>query len=280
MQTTFTQTPDLAYPGMPADIGIEDDVSAVVEETGGIEPGLVVVRGLGGDRTARLPPTVSADDDAIILAHATVAGALVLGDDPAELTGVIGAGRIYPPARLDLTLSSHANFDLSTWPLILEDENGVRITENFAVPDGGNTILRTVAYVSRVIQLTQPTQSGTGGSFKLGVSADRSLGGGDVLGVSMRTQKARNDFAVTGVDKYEDETIMPVRRQGRVYVQCENAFTAGQRPLVRCIAAGAEKLGALRVGDSDSGDCFPWPGARLVSSGGAGDLGILEVKQL
>src|SRR5688572_4135058 len=97
-----------------------------------------------------------------------------------------------------------------------------------------------------------------------------------VLGVVLRTQKTRLDLSASGNEVYENQSSIPVRRKGRVWVVVENTFTAGANVYVRTVAAGAEKLGAVRT-DTDSGDAVLLAGARLMTSGGAGELGILEL---
>lgn len=277
MQTTYTSEPAVAFPGMPADSGFKDDISTIVEETGGIEPGLVVVRGTGGDNTARLPPATAADLDSIKTNIASTAG--VQNFTVADFNGAIGDDRIYPPAKISLVLSSHADWNATNATIVYEDQDGVRQTETLAIPDNGNATVTTTGYASRVISLSIPAQAGAGGTATLGTSASVTIGGADVLGVSIRTHHARRDSGVADTEVYEDETTMPVRRKGRVWVTVENAFEAGDRVFVRTVAGVGEQLGALRT-DTDAGDAVPWTGGRLMSSGSAGDLGILEVNVL
>jgi hypothetical protein len=282
MQTSYTQDPAVAYAGMPADDGFKDDLSTVVADTAGIDPGLVVVRGLEGDKTSRLIPAVAADVDGIIatpVAASAGAPVVVAAGDP-EVDGALGAGPYILPKKITVALNSHANWDASTGSITYEDQDGVQQTEALAIPDAGNVTLTTTGFARRFVSITIPIQAGTAATFTMGVSAAASVGGGDVLGVSVRTHKARSDFSASDAQKYLDEEVMPVRRKGRVWVTVENAFEAGDMPLVRGIAAGAEKLGAIRVGDTDSGDCFPWTRARLLTSGSAGALGLLEINVL
>ena len=281
MQLTYSQDPSAAYPGTPADDGFKDDVRFVVEETNGIEPGLVVMRGTGGAKTARLPPAVAADVDAIATTTATAASPQTL-DDSGELDGTIGLGLISPPSKISLIMDSDTDWDATTATIVYRDENGVQQTESLAIPDGGNATVKTVGYASYVESLVIPAQTGTGGSFTVGIGGvdDRTLAGGDVLGVAVRQHKARLDNSASDAELHEDESVMPVRRKGRIWVTVENAFAAGDRPLVRVVATGSEDLGAIRVDDDDSNDCIPWSGARLMSSGSAGELGLLEVNVL
>lgn len=99
----------------------------------------------------------------------------------------------------------------------------------------------------------------------------------DVLGVSIRTHKARSDGALVDNEVYEDDTPMPVRRRGRVYVTVEDAFVAGQQAYARHTAgAGGSDPGAFRT-DDDTATASVVNGARFMSSGGAGEIGVLEV---
>jgi hypothetical protein len=279
-QTVFTANPPVAYPGMPADSGFTDDISAIVDEADGIEPGLVVFR--GGTRLERpplaiLPPeaAAAADVDAIKTNIGSTAG--VQSFTTADFNGAVGAGRISPPAKIDLVLSSHADWDATNATLVYEDEHGVRQTETLAIPNGGNATVSSTGYASKVISLSIPAQSGTGGTATLGTSASKSFSGGDILGIAVRTHHTRLDLSSSGNEVYEDATSIPVRRRGRIWVEVENAFEAGDRPLVRLTATGAEKQGAIRVGDTDSGDAVYLPSAVMTTGGGAGDLGILEI---
>ena len=66
---------------------------------------------------------------------------------------------------------------------------------------------------------------------------------------------------------------------GRIFVEVENTFRAGDVAMVRLVAAGAERLGAIRANDTDSGDCAPMRRARFLTSGAgaSGELGLLEI---
>lgn len=66
MQTTYSAEPDIGFPGQPADTGFKDDISRMVEETDGIEPGLVVLRGTDPDTQARLPVTGDSDSSEVL----------------------------------------------------------------------------------------------------------------------------------------------------------------------------------------------------------------------
>lgn len=275
-QTTYTEAPERAYPGGLADDGAHDIDTAIVDEADGIAPGLVVLRTSNGDRAAGFPASIGADADAIKTNIASAAAPQAL--DTSDFNGAIGAGRIFPPALIDLALSNHTDWDATSATLEGLDENGLPVSETLSIPNGGNATVTSTKYYSRVTGLTIPAQTGTGGTAQLGVSASRTLDGGDVLGVSVRTHKALASQSPDDNEVYEDEDPMPVLKQGRINVVVENAFRAGDQVLVRLVATGDERLGSVRVHDTDSGDCVPWRRARLLNSGGAGELGRLDVR--
>lgn len=275
-QTTYTEAPERAYPGDLADDGAHDIETVIVDEADGIAPGLVVLRTPNGDRAAGFPASIAADADAIKTNIGSTAGSQALDAD--DFNGVIGSGRIFPPSTIALALSLHADWNATTATLEGLDENGLPVSESLSIPDGGNATVTSENYYSRVTGLTIPAQAGTGGTAQLGTTADRTLDGGDVLGVSVRTHKALAAQSLNSNEVYEDEDPMPVLRQGRINVTVENAFRAGDRVLVRLVAGVGETLGAVRVHDTDGGDCVPWGHARLLNSGGAGELGRLDVR--
>lgn len=103
-----------------------------------------------------------------------------------------------------------------------------------------------------------------------------TFGGADFVGFSVRRHKGRPDFALADNEDYQDEESIPVRRQGRLKVEVEDAFTAGGQVFVRHTAPGTEQLGAVRS-DADTDEADSVTGVRFVTSGGAGEIGIIEI---
>lgn len=274
-QTSVTSAPVRAFPGQPArgEVDLDD---ARVDNVGGIAPGLVVLRTSNGDRTAGFGD-ISAAPSAIKtnIASSLSVQNLVTGD----FNGTIGAGRIFPPALVTLVLSNNANWDATVATLSGLDQDGLPVSESLTIPDTGNATLTSTRFYSRVTALSIPAQSGVGGTATLGVSASRTLDGGDVLGVSYldsaKTLEASTSNANNEV--YEDDTVMKVVKRGIVYVKPETAYRVGDCPLVRLIAGGGETLGRVRTNSTDSGDCVAWRKARFVTSGIADSIGELEV---
>lgn len=274
-QTTATAAPAVAVAGMPADNGPKQDDSYVVESAAGIAPGLAVYRGTGGADHARVCPVPATDADAIMAALATAASTQTLDT---ELGGVIGTGLIAPPRKVTIQRSSHADQNAVTAVLTGLDQNGNRVTEEFSFADGGGDSFTSTYYYSKVESLVIPAQAGTGGTTEIGVAATFVVSPKDFLGIGVHsTMKTRFDGSNTNVATYEQYDRIPVRRAGRIYCVIENAFEAGDQLFIRHIATGNEVLGALRVTDTDSGDCALAPMLRLLSSGDAGAFGIVEI---
>lgn len=281
VQTSMSASPAIGSPGLIAygDASNIDVMSTLVEDASDISPGLVVVRGTGGDRTARLPIAVAQDVDSLIVTLPT-SGILVLYDTAGEFDGAISLGRLYEPKRVILVMDANADWNATTATLIYEDQNGLRVTESLAIPNGGNATVTSVGYASAVISLSVPAQAGAGGSATLGNNAEASFNGRlDTLGVVVHSHKTTSGGGITDGEDYEDEDQMPVLVEGCVWVECETAFEAGQQALVRGIAGGSG-LGAIRAGDDDSGDCFAWDRAMFRTSGIAGALGVLELRRI
>jgi hypothetical protein len=277
-QTSVTSAPVRAFPGKLADSSVRDIDSARVDAAAGIAPGLVVLRTTAGDKAAGFPADITADVDAIktnIASSASIQN-LAVGD----FNGVIGAGRIWPPATVTLVLSNNANWDATVATLSGLDENGLPVSESLTIPDTGNTTVTSTRFYSRVTGLTIPAQSGAAGTATLGVSASRTLDGTDVLGVSILDES--KTLEVTGSNAnnevHEDETVMEVLKRGHIFVTPETSYRVGDVPLVRLIAGVGETLGRVRTNSTDSGDCVPWRGAYFISSGNANTPGILRIK--
>lgn len=273
-QTEVTQTAARATPGKLATSAPHSIISTIVEETGEIEPGMPVVRGVGGDRTARRPPAMVADVDAFKTNIASTAGIQTF--TAVDLDGVIGAAALPLAAKVVLVLNANAAWNATTAVLSGLDKDGIPISENLSIPADTGGTLTSVNYYSKVTGLVIPAQTGAGGTATLGYAADFTFDGGAFLGLALHQHKTRFDGAYTNCENYTDEEQMSVLESGPIFVRVENAGTAGDILHVRLIAAGAEKIGAYRAHDTDGGDCIPLRRLRLVESCSAG--GVAEAR--
>ncbi len=158
--------------------------------------------------------SIAADVDAIIVTGTSTAGSQVYSGS--LLDGVIGVSAMVPGRYIDLVLSSNADWDATTAVLVGYDNNGNSITENFTIPNAGATTLHSTKRYSRIVSLTIPAQSGTGGTFTLGVRARAVADGSSTTKVRVTAQFAADlvpysnhsqDSNVTLIDATADAGI-------------------------------------------------------------------------
>lgn len=113
-----------------------------------------------------------ADDDAILAtggASAIVPQALT----STAFNGSSGAGPLSPPRALTMTFDAHADWDATTATVVGTDGNGAVATDTFAIPNGGGATVNGAGGVhfQTITSIAIPAQSGTGGTFTVGVRA-------------------------------------------------------------------------------------------------------------
>ena len=280
MQTTISATLTKAYPGMQDGLDrFHDVITGIVEQAAtpaGIAPGLLCVRGTGGDKTVRVPVTVATDADAISGTAIATSNATQALDT--ELVGVIGTGRISPARKVTIQRSSHANQDAVTAVLTGIDQDGKLVTENFSFADGGGDTFTSSNYYSYVVSLVIPAQGGSGGTTEIGINSTFAFGAYELMGIMLREHKALNTQSSSDNEVHEHQTEAPVIRRGYVWVTSETTARAGDQAYARAIAAGAELRGAFRAEGTDSGDSAAVPGVRYVTSvTSAPGLALLEI---
>lgn len=140
---------------------------------------------VGGDDTAAvctayaaaLNAVNGADVDAIIATGgASTAGTQNLTGT--SLNGVIGTRAMAPARALSFTFNSHADWDATNITVTGTDGKGTVITETFAIPNGGNATVNGSKLFRTVTAVAIPAQSGTGGTFTMGVRARFTATGG------------------------------------------------------------------------------------------------------
>lgn len=125
------------------------------------------------EMTAALAGVINVDADAIIASGVTsTVGAQVL--DLADFNGVMGLGRLSPSRNFVFVFGNSADWDATTL-VITGRRNGRVVTENIAIPNGGNTtVVGTKVFDVDAASLAQttfavPAQSGVGGTLTVGV---------------------------------------------------------------------------------------------------------------
>lgn len=261
VQSSYDFAPAAGLPGQIA-VRKPSQFLATMIAAMALVPGTCVFNGPASGNAAGEVGTIApvADADAIIATGASSGS--IQNISGASLDGVIGAGEIYPPRNITLTLSNHANWDSTNATVTGTDENGVTITEVLAIPDGGAATVTGATKFRTVTNLNIPAQSGTSGTFTLGVGS--LLGSVDhlVAGIVAR------DETRTAVN-YADGELVPIIRNGDAWVTSETAVKDGDPVWVRVVATGNEVLGALRA-TPDSNDCVLISNARFRSTNSAG----------
>lgn len=151
-------------------------------DAGAVETYAVEIDGLTATFTTDGSPTVAevtagltaainalADADAILAGGASTGGLQTLTG--ASINGVIGRGVMTPPRPVTLALSNHADWNATTAVIHGTNAAGAAISENFAIPDGGNATVTGTKHFRTVTSIVIPLQGGPGGTFTVGVRA-------------------------------------------------------------------------------------------------------------
>ncbi len=93
---------------------------------------------------------------------------------------------------------------------------------------------------------------------------------GDGLGVLMldvSKEPAKSALAIAAGNEYDDEEMLPIVDQGRIWVRCDDAavIVANTQCFVRFVAGGGERLGDFRQ-DVDTADAAALPNALFRSA--------------
>ena len=265
VQSSYGASPATAIAGQLADSGVCDVRSVIAEAA--ITSALAVIRGATTKAEGKHPGAPdTADVDAIIATIASAATAQTI----TSLDGVVGGAEMFPPRNVTLTLSNHANWDLTIARVTGTDEDGRIITEELVIPDGGNATVTGVKTFRTVTSLYIPAQSGTSGTATMGFgSVLGPIGGQGVHGIAMYDASGKPEA-------YPVDYAVPVLRRGRIYVTAEAAVDVGQPVYVRFVATGDEKLGAMRAAP-DANDCALLNGARWASKTTGAGLAVVEL---
>jgi hypothetical protein len=233
------------------------------------DPGSVYQSPTGGN---------AADVDAILAGGGSTAGIQTLL--AANFNGVVGSAVMYPGRLITLVLSNHADWDATTAVLTGKDQYGNTVTENLTIPNAGNTTLTSTNLYSQVVSLVIPAQSGTGGTFTVGIAAlDSSITIADFQGVAVfdeslepNTIPSQNQTA-----EYHDYDTVSVMKKGAIWVTTEDACSFGEPVYVRTLpGAGGTQIGAFRS-DADSATAILVTGAEWGKDSTAGNLNVLEM---
>lgn len=202
----FTQVVHL-IPAAPVDAGAAETYTAEVDGlsasfTSDDTPTVAEVRtGLA----AAINVLTGVDVDAIIaMGGASTAGTQTLV--AASFNGLIGDDVMSPPRRLSFTFDSSTDWDPTTITVTGKGQDGATITETFAVAT--STTASGAKYFRQVTQVSIPAQTGTGGTFTMGVlaSVTATVSGSSVVCTSAVAGLLHSFKLVTGNLTMQDET--------------------------------------------------------------------------
>jgi hypothetical protein len=288
MQTSVSTSKPYGRAGMKYDnSSFEKIISKICE--GSVKAGLGVFRvpGYGQVGTTMVDPgsvyqgpspVAAADVDAIIASGASAATEQTISGT--GLTGVVGDDVMYPARTLTLVLSNHTDWDATTAVWTGKNEYGQSVTENVAIPNGGNGTVTTTGRFSQVTSLYIPAQTGAGGTFTAGVSIlDGTVNLADFVGVAL-LDLSMVPNVVPSQDQtaeYHDADTVSVMRKGAIWVETEDACSEGGDVYVRVgTGAGGSQLGAFRS-DADTASAVQITGARWGKDSSASGLNVLEL---
>jgi hypothetical protein len=272
MQTTYNLVPAAGRAGSKSSSTPWELIESCVA-SGAVPVGLLAVIA-GGENPAVLTPTsvktmpaLTVDVDAFVTTHATAASDQNLATT--DLNGVIGQARTTPARRVTFVANSHSDWDATRIRIEGLDVSGNPITEDLLMPNAGNTTLTTVMFFSQVTAVRVPAQTGTNGSYTVGISADEGVYSSADCGIVLRpstTEPLTADSIATAID-------CDWMKKGKCWVIVEAAVIAGDKVFVRTLLSGADLRGQF---SGTSGTGFsPLPHA-FFSSDGAQD-GIAEI---
>lgn len=293
MQLTYNSDPGMGRAGMlaTADI-VKRTMSRLARGPIAAGRGVFIVPALGAPGTPPNPnpgtvyqnpsPAAAVDVDAVITTRASAAAGVTV--DSTGFNGVAGDGPFYPPRKLTVTTSAHADFDADADGLVITyvNDQGATVSETFATADGGGETFTTTGYAVQPVSyaFAADSMSGAGGSFTAGVAVlDASVTIADFVGVALYDSATVEStyFADTRTEEYVDGATVPLLRVGSVWVTSEDACAEGAPVYMRVGAgAGGSLLGSFRS-DADTATAVLVPGARWGRTSLANGLNILEL---
>ena len=262
VQTSYPANPGGAYAGQLADSGAIDVQSGIADAD--IVAGIVCVRDNAGQGVA--PPSAAAASATAILASGgtSTGGTQTL---TAALNGAVGRTAMVPPRNITFTFSSHSDWDATTATVTGLDADGEALSEDFAIPNGGNATVTGAKLFASVTSVSIPAQSGTGGTFTIGTGTLVGDMTRHVVGASLYdSTKAPGPFS--------SGNTVPLVRRGRIWLQSESG-NPDDPVWVRVSASGAQVLGAVR-GSSDGNTCTRLRGAVFRSTTSNG-IAVVEL---
>lgn len=202
--------------------------------------------------------TVSATAILASTASSASAASITSASSPALATT-----HLNPARRITAVLSSHANWDATAMRIYGEDVMGNPIKESLLVPDAGGVTLTTHQFFSRVTKVELDAQSGTGGTFTMGYTADEGVYHPKSVGIAVR-DTAREPLDSS--DQFADKDKVDVLKEGRLFVAVEDTVSEKGAPAyLRVVTSGANVMGQWRSTPATGFIRQPWAAFETLS---------------
>lgn len=264
VQNSYAFAPAAGLPGQVARHKPGQYLATIIAYAA-MTPGLVAFNGraVGGSAGEAGHMTAPAASATGILATGGASSASSQTISGASLNGTYGNGaELLPPRNVTLVLSSSTDWDATTATITGTDENGAVVTDSLSIPNNGNaTVAGTVAFRT-VTSVTIPAQTGTGGTFTVGIGSVFGSVDHLVEGIVAR------DVTRSAVAFAAGE-LVPVMRNADLFVTSESAVKDGDPVFVRVRAPSGETIGAVRA-TPVSGETVRLKNARFVGANSAG----------
>jgi hypothetical protein len=110
-------------------------------------------------------------------------------------------------------------------------------------------------------------------------SASGHVTGGDALGFIIHQGMHLNPNGISndGRSDIQDKESAPIMREGAIWLKCETAFVAGNKPFVRFTVGATPDLAVGRIrNDADTAKAVELQFARFENSGSAGAFALVR----
>jgi hypothetical protein len=197
--------------------------------------------------------------------------------DHGDCDGVVGAGLINPCMRLSITLNNHADWDATIGKLVYETDDGSIVSEDLAIPNGGNTILYSSVTAARFIKFIVPAQTSANAKIsEIGTVNTIGFVGVDrrhYIGVPVYNAADEPNVATA---EYADKDSLTIMTKGRFWAVPEYACAPGMPVFVRMVLSGSDVRGQFTSVATDN--FVRLPNATWESTAAADGIAVIELR--
>lgn len=260
IQSSYSERPDVAKAGMPADTGFVDDVSGMSATR------KLVSVAIGASNSQVYTITINDVDHSY-----TADGSATTAEIAVGLVAAINAGSEPVTASgTDTPILIESDLDGEDGDFTYADSAGTgTLTETVLVAQG-----QQIPVGVHVVMDERSDNNGPDIPVRL-PRASADITGGLAIGCVMYDQAREEFLNATPALAFRANTMIPVRKCGRVWVKVEQAVTRGGAVYVR-YAAGGNGLGSYGA-SAGSSERALLPNAKYLSSASADGLALLDL---